>query len=71
MTAQIIRIQMGEVLTGALPFINTMAPIGISHELKELVIFDQRIQQAFRILIMHIVIPVPWIYRRFPRRFIA
>ena len=36
-----------------------MRPVRIRHELKQLVILDQRIQQPLRILVMHIVIPRP------------
>jgi hypothetical protein len=41
---------------GAFTFRNTMAPVGIRHELELLVVFDQFILQQFCILVMHIVI---------------
>ena len=54
---QEIRIQMRQVLLRPLPLIDPMTPVRISHELENLIVLDQRIQQPLRILIMHIVIP--------------
>ena len=50
---------MREVLLGPLPLKDPMTPVRISHELKDLIVLDQRIQQPFRILVMHIVIARP------------
>ena len=41
---------------GALSFINVMRPVGISHKLELLIVFDKLIDQHFSILVVYIII---------------
>jgi hypothetical protein len=48
---------MAQMLGRALAFKNAMSAVGIGHELKNLVIIYQLIQQHFCITIMYVIIP--------------
>ena len=50
---------MRQMLLRPLPLKDPMTAVRIDHQLKQLIILDQRIYQPLRILIMHIVIPSP------------
>ena len=56
MLLQIIGVQGLQMFGCAFTFRNAMAPVGVRHELKLLVVLDQLILQQFGILVMHVVI---------------
>lgn len=49
-------VQSGQMLNGSLSLINAVAPVGIGHELKLLVVLDQFIEEHIGILIMHVIV---------------
>jgi hypothetical protein len=56
MGPQIVRIQQREVRTCPVSLEDTVRPVWIAHELEQFPVFDQGIQQTFRILIVDVVI---------------
>ena len=54
------------MLPGPLAPQNPVRPVRIAHELEQLVVFDERIQQPLRILIMHVIIPRPMDIQQVP-----
>ena len=45
-----------QVFRGARSFIYSMRPVRIFHELKSLIVFNEFIQEHFRIVKMHVII---------------